>query len=37
MNQQEPYMHDNLAYWTERAPGYSQANREELQTVQRRV
>ena len=37
MNQQQTYMHDNIAYWTKRAPGYSQANRVELHTGQRQV
>lgn len=37
MNQQQTYMRDNIAYWTKRAPSYSQANREELHTGQRQV
>lgn len=37
MNQQQTYMRNNIAYWTKRAPGYSQANREELHTGQRQV
>lgn len=37
MNQQKNYMNDNIAYWTRRAPGYSQANREELHTGQRNI
>lgn len=37
MSQQRTYMNDNIAYWTKRAPSYSQANREELHTAQRQV
>lgn len=31
------FVQKNLAYWTRRAPGYSQVNREELDTGQHRV
>lgn len=37
MRQLENYMTQNRNYWTKRAPGYSQVNRQELDTNQRRV
>lgn len=37
MNQLYNYVGTNMAYWTKRAPGYSEVNREELQTAQRQV
>jgi len=35
MESQETLLHDNLEYWTHRAPGYSEVNRWELRTDQR--
>lgn len=37
MNQIHNYRYENIAYWTKRAPGYSNVNQEELQTDQKRV
>ena len=37
MNHLHNYVGTNMAYWTKRAPGYSEVNREELQTAQRQV
>lgn len=31
------YAEENIAYWSKRAPGYSEVNREELRTCQRKV
>ena len=31
------FAHENIAYWTKRAPSYSQVNQEELKTGQRAV
>lgn len=33
----QQFSSQNIAYWTKRAPGYSQVNREELDTEQRQV
>lgn len=37
MNQLHNYMGENIAYWTKRAPGYSDVNQEELKTSQKKV
>lgn len=37
MDRYRNYINENIAYWTKRAPGYSEVNREELRTVQRQV
>ncbi len=37
MDQLQNYMCKNIAYWTKRAPGYSDVNQEELHTAQRSV
>lgn len=34
MNQPETYIGENIAYWTQRAPGYGEVNRQELRTAQ---
>ena len=33
----QTYETDNIAYWSNRAPGYSEVNRNELSSGQRRV
>ena len=37
MNTDTGYAQENIAYWTNRAPGYSEVNKEELAGEQRRV
>ena len=37
MNRLQNYKDENIAYWTKRAPGYSDVNRAELCTAQRKV
>ncbi len=37
MNQLHNYIGENIAYWTKRAPSYSEVNQEELHTTQRNV
>lgn len=37
MNSLHHYMEENIAYWTKRAPSYSEVNQEELHTTQKKV
>lgn len=37
MDSLHSYIEENVAYWTKRAPGYSEVNQEELHTGQRQV
>ena len=37
MNTDTGYAQENIAYWTNRAPGYSEVNKEELAGEQPRV
>lgn len=37
MDQRQQYIQKNIAYWTNRAPSYSDVNREELRTKQKSV
>lgn len=37
MNRLQNYKDENIAYWTKRAPGYSDVNRQELRTAQRKI
>ena len=37
MQAYESYEHENIAYWTKRAPGYSEVNKSELRSRQRVV
>lgn len=37
MDRWQNYIKENIAYWTKRAPGYSDVNQEELRTAQRKV